>query len=106
MTAVNDIGATIASSTHDASVQFLFDLKRIAALSEALTVPPGITPATLKQYVGARADAIETRKNTLVSSLASLLATNKDLDQSDISKLQALADCSHPYDWPRMSKPG
>ena len=92
MQAVNDLGSPGTLTSHDASLHIIADVERLAQLSETLTIPAGLSPETIKLYTHDRMAAVDARRATLVSSLASQIAAGKDMDAADISKLQTLHD--------------
>jgi hypothetical protein len=87
-----DLNSNIVTPTHDASLRFIADVERLAQIAEAPGVPAGIAPAILKAYAHDRLAAVQTRRATILSGLASQIATSKDMDAADLAKLQILHD--------------
>lgn len=88
--AATEVSAGPLSSTRDTAAAYLANVERLAKLVEALSPPPGIAPAILTAYMHGRLEAVGARRNAVVADLASALATGKDMDPSDFSKLDTL----------------
>ncbi len=88
--AVADIGSPGLSSSHEASIRFLLDLEHLATLAQSLNVPGGIAPETLRLYANGRMESVQSRKTTIIASLASELAAGKEMSSSNLGKLQTL----------------
>lgn len=80
-------------STREQAMRFATDAVHLAQASESLTAPTkNLTPEIIKTYTRDRLSAVEGRRTSLVTDLASQLAAGRGLDRTDFARLQTLKD--------------
>ncbi|MDB5357043.1 MAG: hypothetical protein JWN24_3496 [Phycisphaerales bacterium] len=90
-TAVADVGSPLPSPAREASARFIADVEQIAQLADSLAQPPAdVAPEIVKVYTHDRLATVDARRLSLLTGLASQLASGKDPDRGDIMKLQTL----------------
>jgi hypothetical protein len=87
-----DMSTPTITATHDASLKFIADAEKLAQLADTPGPPPGMAPAALKAYTHDRFPGVQTRRTAILTGLASQLATGREMDAADMSKMQILHD--------------
>lgn len=90
--ALIDLSSASPTVNHDASIKLLNDVEQVADLAQSLNAPSGIAPDITSRYTHGRLAAVATRRDALITALASELAGGHDLDSLELSKLHTLHD--------------
>ncbi|HWE04233.1 MAG TPA: hypothetical protein VG326_17640 [Tepidisphaeraceae bacterium] len=100
VSAAGELSSTGVVNGRDAAAKFLADVERLARLADSIVTPTGLSSETIKTYAHGRLSAVDAQRATLIGSLASQLASGKEMEISDLLKLDTLRQL---YDALRMA---